>query len=197
MGSELAKEIEVDADFVIDVPRSGKPYARGFHKESGLPYLSLLEKKNSERSFIQSTKEDRERSITENLYLRDSSVIRDKAVAVVDDSVIRGNVIRRVVELLKKAGARRIYFLSGIPPIGREENCYCCYGVDMPPEDEFIMRKFETPEKISRYISRSYNIDFELHYLSEDGLFKVLPGKEENYCSQCITGKCPIADLKK
>ena len=193
LGAKLAEEVEIkDGDLVMPVPNSGRAYAIGFQEEIGLPYLPELEKLSFKRSFIQSTKKDRERLIEENLYLRDANALHGKSIVVEDDSVIRGNVVDRVVQLLKKAKAKKVYYLSGTPPIGKNENCYCCYGVDMPSEDEFIIRKFGTEERISRYISDKYKIEFKLHYISEEGLFDVLPGKRESYCAQCITGECPL-----
>lgn len=193
LGKKLAQESEIsDADLVMHVPNTGRPYAIGFQEKLSIPYLHELKKKKSERSFIQSTKEDRKNSIKNNLYLDNPEVVKNKRVIAVDDSIVRGNVLDNVIEILKNAGAKKIYYLSGTPPIGENENCYCCYGVDMPPADEFLMREFGSEEKISEYLSKKHNIPFELHYISEEGLFDVLPGKKENYCAQCITGEPPL-----
>ena len=194
LGRRLAQEVEIkDADFVMPVPNTGRPYAIGFQEELGIPYLPELMKVKSERSFIQSTKKDRKNSIKGNLFLGNPKVIKDRNVIVIDDSVIRGNVLETVITMLKNAGAKKIYYLSGTPPIGTDENCYCCYGIDMPSADEFLMKKFGSKESASKHFCEKYNLPFELHYISEEGLFDVL-GDKKNYCTRCITGECPMGD---
>lgn len=193
LGEKLAEEVDAsDADFVAPVPNAGKPYAIGFSEKSGIPYLPILKKKKNERSFIQSTKAKRAESINGNMYLEDSGIARRKSIVLVDDSVIRGNVLESAVGLLKHAGAEKAYLLSGTHIIGGYETAHCFLGVDMPPTDEFIMRKFGSAEKISKYITKKYKIPFELHYISVDGMFDVL-GDRNNYCAQCVTGRSPIA----
>jgi len=194
LGEKLAEENDdIEADFVTPVPNAATPYAIGFSEKSGIPYLPILRKKKKERSFLQSNQKKRVDSINGNLYVDavEIGLLKGKRAVVVDDSVIRGTVLGSVAEKLKYAGVKEIYFLSGTPPIGRNGNCFCGYGVDMPPEDEFLMRRFETEEKISDYISEKHGIPFKLHYLSLDGMFDVL-GNRKEYCSQCITGERPI-----
>lgn len=192
LGEKLAEENDtIEADFVTPVPNAAIPYAMGFSEKSGIPYLPILRKKKNERSFLQSTAKKRKESIDNNLYVEDSGLVEGKRAVVVDDSVIRGTVLGSVAEKLKSAGVIEIYFLSGTSPIGKNENCSCCYGVDMPPDDEFIMRRFINEEQISKYISEKHGISFKLHYISLDGMFSVL-GNRNEYCTQCVTGERPI-----
>ncbi len=191
LGEKLAEEFEIEADIVMDVPNTGKPYAIGYSEKSGIRYLPELKKKKFQRSFIQSTKEKRRKSIKENLYFERPEILHEKRVVFVDDSIIRGNVLERVIEISEEAGVEKIYYLSGTPPVGRDENCFCCYGVDMPKNDEFIMRRYGNEREIEKYLSEKYGIPFELDYISQKGLFDVL-GDQDKYCKQCITGEKPI-----
>lgn len=194
LGERLAEENDtIEADFVTPVPNAAIPYAMGFSEKSSIPYLPILKKKKKERSFLQSTQKKRKDSIDSNLYVDAAEIglLKGKSAVVVDDSVIRGTVLGSVAEKLKYAGVTEIYFLSGTSPMGRNKNCFCGYGVDMPPEDEFLMRRFENEEQVSAYISEKHGIPFRLHYISLDGMFDVL-GNRKEYCTQCVNGERPI-----
>ncbi len=194
LGGKLAEENDdIEADFVTPVPNAATPYAIGFSEKSGIPYLPILRKKKKERSFLQSNQKKRVDSINGNLYVDavEIGLLKGKRAVVVDDSVIRGTVLGSVAEKLKYAGVKDIDFLAGTPPMGRTKDCFCGYGVDMPPEDEFLMRRFENEEQVSAYISEKHGIPFRLHYISLDGMFDVL-GNRKDYCAQCVTGTRPI-----
>ena len=135
LGRLLAKEYPVKADIVVPVPESGRHYATGYARESGIPLDEGIMKDKDERSFIQQTQESRDKVVEEGLsYLR--SVINGKRVVLIDDSIVRGTNIRKLIKGLRGAGAKEVHVRIGCPPLIAP----CYLGIDMRSKKEFIAR---------------------------------------------------------
>jgi amidophosphoribosyltransferase len=180
-GEKIWEQAPVDADLVIGVPDSGVPAAIGFSKASGIPFRPVLIKNRYiGRSFIVPTQEMRERIV--NLKLNPIvSEIKDKKIVIIDDSIVRGTTSKRLVKIMKEAGAKEIHFRSVSPPIIAP----CHLGIDTPTKDDLISANMSKDEL------RDYLGVDSLEFLSTENLIKIL-GSEE-YCFGCFTGKYPVA----
>ncbi len=135
IGRLLAKEYPVEADIVVPVPESGRHYATGYSIESGIPLDEGIMKDKDERSFIQQTQESRDKVVEEGLsYLR--SVLKGKRVVIIDDSIVRGTNMRKLVHGIRDAGAKEVHVRIGCPPLIAP----CYLGIDMRSKKEFIAR---------------------------------------------------------
>jgi amidophosphoribosyltransferase len=135
IGRILAKNYPVKADIVVPVPESGRHYAIGYANESGIPIDEGIMKDKDERSFIQQTQESRDKVVEEGLsYLR--SVLGGKRIILIDDSIVRGTNIRKLVKGIKEAGAKEVHVRIGCPPLIAP----CYLGIDMRSKKEFIAR---------------------------------------------------------
>jgi len=177
IGRILAREHPVDADIVIPVPESGRRYAIGYTQESGIPIDDGIMKDKDERSFIQQTQESRDKVVQEGLsFIR--SVLEGKRVVLLDDSIVRGTNIRKLVRGLKNAGAKEVHVRIGCPPLIAP----CYLGIDMRSRKEFIARKADGEIKSADAISKEIGAD-SLGYISIEGLKKAI-GSE--ICKGCI-----------
>ena len=182
MGSELWKEFPVEADFVTGVPDSSTPHAVGLARESGIPYLeTLIKNRYVGRTFIQPDQAIRNTDVKMKFNVL-KSIVKDKKFIVVDDSIVRSTTIKRVVLLLKKAGAKEVHVRVAAPPI----KSTCHFGVDMATLNELIAYNMST-DQIKNLIGAD-----SLKYLSLDGLIKSVEGTNDSYCRGCFTGKYPI-----
>ncbi|WP_185852902.1 amidophosphoribosyltransferase [Blattabacterium cuenoti] len=179
-GEKLYEQHPVEADVVIGVPDSGVPASIGYSKASGIPFKPILVKnKYIGRSFIIPKQEMREKMV--NLKLNSIlNEIRGKRIVIIDDSIVRGTTSRRLVYILRKAGAKEIHFRSASPPIIAP----CYLGVDTPSKKDLISYNIDK-EKIAKIL----NVD-SLEFLSMSNLIDILGGK--NYCFGCFTGNYPI-----
>ena len=135
IGRILARDYPVKADIVIPVPESGRHYAIGYANESGIPIDEGIMKDKDERSFIQQTQESRDKVVEEGLsYLR--SVLGGKRIVLIDDSIVRGTNIRKLVRGIRNAGAKEVHVRIGCPPLIAP----CYLGIDMRSKKEFIAR---------------------------------------------------------
>jgi len=177
IGRILAREHPVKADVVIPVPESGRHYATGYARESGIPLDEGIMKDKDERSFIQQTQESRDKVVEEGLsYLR--SVLGDKRVVVIDDSIVRGTNIRKLVKGIKQAGAHEVHIRIGCPPLIAP----CYLGIDMRSKKEFIAR--DKDGRIKKWDEIAKEIDADsLAYTSMDGLKQAIGFKT---CRGCI-----------
>ena len=182
MGIELAREYPVDADIVIGVPDSATPAAIGYARESGIPYREgLVKNRYVGRTFIQPDQRIREAGV--NLKFNAlTDVLQGKRVIVVDDSIVRGTTKPRVMNLLRRAGAREVHVRIAIPPIVSP----CYFGVDMATKWELIAAN-KTVEEIRQHIGAD-----SLGYLSLPGLMKAIGLGQDRLCNACFTGKYPI-----
>lgn len=182
MGELLAGEAPAEADVVIPVPDSGIMAAVGYSQSSGIPYAEgLIKNRYVGRTFIQPT--DGMRQLGIRLKLNPlPSVISGKRVVVVDDSIVRGNTSRKLVELLKEAGATEVHFRVSSPPI--KGPCY--YGIDMDSPDQLVGANFAV-EEIRRQIDAT-----TLAYLSVDAMVSATGQPKDRLCRACFDGDYPI-----
>ncbi len=180
MGAMLAKESPVDADIVIPTPDSGVPAALGFSKESGIPFdFGLIRNHYIGRTFIEPAQSIRHFGVRLKLNpARD--VLKGKRVVVVDDSIVRGTTSKRIVKMLKSAGATEVHLRISSPPVVSP----CFYGIDTPTKKELIASSHSKEE------IRKYSTADSLEYLSIEGLKSVVG--EDGYCFACFDGNYPI-----
>ncbi len=177
IGRILAREHPVEADIVIPVPESGRRYAIGYTQESNIPIDDGIMKDKDERSFIQQTQESRDKIVAEGLsFIR--SVLEGKRVVLLDDSIVRGTNIRKLVRGLKNAGAKEVHVRIGCPPLIAP----CYLGIDMRSKKEFIARDNDGNIKPWDAIAKDIGAD-SLGYISIEGLKKAI-GSE--ICKGCI-----------
>ncbi|KUG08093.1 amidophosphoribosyltransferase [Solirubrum puertoriconensis] len=192
LGKLLARKVMaagIEPDMVIDVPSSGYFAASGLAEAIGVPYRRGLVKNNHMgRSFIVSSQAGREDVVKKKLNpIRE--FVEGKKVAVVDDSIVRGTTSRRIVRILREAGAKEVYFISSAPPIISP----CIYGIDMAMSTELIAANY-TEEEICRYIEADRVVYQDLADLQE--LFAEERGHGGN-CFACFSGKYPTGDVTK
>ncbi len=179
MGMELARIKPVEADMVIPVPDSGVPAAIGYAQESGIPYeMGIMRNHYIGRTFIEPTQEMRDLKVKMKLSPM-MDIIKGKRVIVVDDSIVRGTTSKRIVRMLKEAGASEVHMRVSSPPTTDP----CFYGVDTPNKDKLIAANMSL-EDICKFIEAD-----SLAYLDEASLLRSVNAKEENYCTACFTGK--------
>jgi amidophosphoribosyltransferase len=168
IGRILAQSYPVEADIVVPVPESGRHYAIGYANESGIPIDEGIMKDKDERSFIQQTQESRDKVVEEGLsYLR--SVLGGKRVVLIDDSIVRGTNIRKLVKGLKGAGAKEVHVRIGCPPLIAP----CYLGIDMRSKKEFIARNKDGKIKPIDEIGDEIGSD-SLAYTNIDSLKKAI-----------------------
>ena len=183
MGRQLAIEHPVDADVVIPVPDSGVPAAIGYARQSGLPFdMGLIRSHYVGRTFIEPS--DSIRHFGVRLKLSPvRSVVDGKRVVVVDDSLVRGTTSRKIVKMLRSAGAKEVHLRISAPPTTHS----CFYGIDTPTRSELIASSHSI-EEIARYVTCD-----SLAYLSHEGMMAAVSNPEgDGYCSACFTGKYPV-----
>ena len=188
MGEELAKEKPVDADVVMGVPDSGIGAALGYSRASGIPYVTgIIKNKYIGRTFIAPTQKERENMVFVKLNAIKSDV-EGKRVIVIDDSIVRGTTSRRLVEILRRAGAREVHFMVSSPPV----KFPCHLGIDTPSKNELISSSHEVKE-----ICREIGAD-SLAFISLEGMIKALKStcsderKNYGWCEGCFSGKYPV-----
>jgi amidophosphoribosyltransferase len=183
MGERLASEAPVEADVVIPVPDSGTPAAIGYARAAGLPFGDgLIKNRYVGRTFIQPNQELRE----VGLRLKFNPlphVLEGKRVIVVDDSIVRGTTTRKIVSLLREAGAREVHLRVSSPPIISP----CFYGVDMAAPEELIASGRDLDEVCAMIGADS------LAYLSLEGLQLAIERPAAGFCRACLTGDYPVA----
>lgn len=182
VGRTLAAEAPADADLVIPVPESGTPAAIGYAEASGIPYgQGLMKNSYVGRTFIKPSQSIRQLGIRLKLNpVRD--VIAGKRLVVVDDSIVRGNTQRALVQMLRQAGAAEVHVRISAPPV----KWPCFYGVDFPTRGELIANDLDTDD-----IRRSIDAD-TLGYVSLDGLTAATALPEDTLCRACFDGRYPV-----
>ncbi|GAB4581611.1 MAG: amidophosphoribosyltransferase [Anaerolineales bacterium] len=181
LGERLAAEAPVEADLVVPVPDSSIPAAIGYARASGIPFeMALIKNRYIGRTFIQPSQEMRERGV----YMKFNplpDVMLGKRVVVLDDSIVRGTTSRRLVQMIRDAGAAEVHMRITCPPITHP----CFMGVDMPTHEELIAHNM-TPTEICEYMGAD-----SLHYLSLEGMMEAI-GSPTGYCNACFTGVYPF-----
>ena len=181
MGKELARIQPIEADLVIPVPDGGVPSAIGYAQESGIPYeMGIMRNHYIGRTFIEPTQEMRDLKVKMKLSPM-TDIIKDKRVIVVDDSIVRGTTSKRIIRMLKEAGAKEVHMRISSPPTTDP----CFYGVDTPNKDKLIAANMSIQE-ICEFIEAD-----SLAYLDEVSLLRSVNStiEEEKYCTACFTGK--------
>ncbi len=182
MGRQLARESSVPADVIVPVPDSGVTAALGFAEESGVPFrMGLIRNHYVGRTFIEP--EQRVRDFGVRLKLNPvRNLLAGKRVVLIDDSIIRGTTSRKIVRMVRGAGAAEVHLRISCPPTISS----CFYGIDTPSKQELIAAN-KSVEEIRRYIEAD-----SLAYLSLDGLLNAARGDLDiGYCTACFTGNYP------
>ena len=185
MGAQLAKESPVEADVVVGVPDSGLGAAIGYSRESGIPYaMGVVKNKYIGRTFIAPTQQARENMVFVKLNALKSD-LDGKRVVVIDDSIVRGTTSRRLVQILRRAGAKEVHFRVSSAPVK-----FPCYlGIDTPTKEELISSGHDVEE-----IRKEIGAD-SLAFISVDGMFEALRAcnpEQYGFCKGCFTGEYPM-----
>ena len=186
MGAMLAKENPVSADVVIGVPDSGLGAALGYSRAAGIPYATgIVKNKYIGRSFIAPTQKERENTVFVKLNTIKNE-INGKRVIVIDDSIVRGTTSRRLIQILRKAGAKEVHLRVSSPPV----KFPCYFGIDTPRRAELISSDHDV-EAIREEIGAD-----SLAFLSMNGMLEALRScnpEQYGYCKGCFTGEYPVA----
>ncbi len=182
MGRELAREHPASADIVMGIPDSATPAAIGYAQASGMPYAEgLIKNRYIGRTFIQP--DDRLRRLGVALKFNPlPDTVAGRRVVVVDDSIVRGNTIRPLADMLRKAGAVEVHLRVASPPI----RFPCFYGVDIASSEELVAHGRDVEE-----VARLLGVD-SLAYLSLEGMWRALETTGDGFCTACFTGCYPI-----
>lgn len=182
MGRQLAREHGIEADLVIAVPDSGVPAAMGYAEEAGLPFeLGLIRNHYVGRTFIEPQQSIRHFGVKIKLNpVRE--ILKGKRVVIIDDSIVRGTTSRKIVKMVRNAGASEVHMRISSPPTSYP----CYYGIDTPNRKELISASHSIDE-IRKYITAD-----TLGYLSHEGLTEAVGEENSSYCTACFSGDYPI-----
>lgn len=182
LGQKLAKESYVSADIVVPVPDSGVPAALGYAEESGIPFeMALIRNHYVGRTFIEPQQSIRHFGVKVKLNpIR--RLLEGRRVVVIDDSIVRGTTSRKIIKMVRQAGAKEVHMRISSPPTTHP----CFYGIDTPTRRELIASSHSV-EEIRRYITAD-----SLQYLSLEGLLSAVRPYQNDYCTACFTGKYPV-----
>ena len=179
IGEELAKETYIDSDIIVPVPDSGSISALGYAKQSKIPFeLGLTRSHYVGRTFIEPTQKIRDLGV--KLKHSAMRLCKDKTITVVDDSIVRGTTAKKIIKMIRKAGAKKIHMRISSPPVTGP----CWYGIDTPNRHELIAGESNVKE-IKEFIGAD-----SLKYISVEGLHKAVKGT--GYCDACFTDNYPI-----
>src|SRR5713226_4170676 len=183
LGRQLARESPVEADLITPVPDSGVPAAIGFAEQSGLPLeFGLIRNHYVGRTFIEPQQSIRHFGVRVKLNPV-KSILQGRRVVLVDDSIVRGTTSRKIVKMVRAAGASEVHMRISCPPTISP----CFYGVDTPQRSELIGATHSI-EEIRRYIGAD-----SLGYLSLEGMLSAVGDARQSYCTSCYTGDYPVA----
>ena len=187
IGAELANESRADADLVVPVPDSGVPAALGYAEAAKIPFeLGIIRNHYIGRTFIQPTQQGRNDSVKMK-HNANPATVRGKRVVLVDDSIVRGTTSRKIVAMMRAAGAAEVHMRIASPPTTNP----CFYGVDTPDKDQLIAAKLDIDA-----IAKEIGAD-TLAFISIDGLYRAMGEAGRNpdgpqFCDACFTGDYPI-----
>lgn len=182
LGINLARERPVAADVVIPVPDSGVPAALGYASGSGIPFdFGLLKNRYIHRTFIRPAQNLRESGVQMKLNALPEA-LRNRRVAVVNDSLVRGTTARQLVQLLRRHGAKQVHFLVSSPPVRFPD----FYGIDTPQPDELIAAS-RSVEQTRRWLGAD-----SLAYLSYEGMVAATGCPAERFSTACFNGSYPV-----
>ncbi|HEX2386509.1 MAG TPA: amidophosphoribosyltransferase [Candidatus Binatia bacterium] len=182
LGRQLARENPVAADLVTPVPDSGVPAAIGYAEQSGIPLeFGLIRNHYVGRTFIEPQQSIRHFGVKIKLNAQ-REVLEGKRVVVVDDSIVRGTTSRKIIRMLRDAGAKEVHMRISSPPTISP----CYYGIDTPTRTELIASN-NSVEDIRRFIEAD-----TLGYLTQEGLYAFLNGEKHGFCDACFSGDYPV-----
>jgi amidophosphoribosyltransferase len=187
IGRELAEEAPADADMVIPIPDSGVPSALGYSEASGLPFeLGIIRNHYVGRTFIEPS--DRIRHLGVKLkHNANRAKLRGRRIVLVDDSIVRGTTSKKIVEMVREAGATEVHFRIASPPTTHS----CFYGVDTPNREDLLAHKLDL-EGMRDFIKAD-----SLAFISINGLYRAVGEAKRNstvpqFCDACFSGSYPI-----
>ena len=182
LGQELARECPAKADMVIPVPDSGVTAALGYSQESGIPLeMGIIRNHYVGRTFIEPKQSIRDFGVKIKLNAN-PVLLQGKSIVVIDDSIVRGTTSKKLVKMLREAGAREVHMRISAPPT--TDPCY--YGIDTPQKGELI-----ASTKSIQEIAEFVGVD-SLGYLSREGLYRAVEAVRGKMCDACFSGKYPI-----
>ncbi|AHJ64869.1 Amidophosphoribosyltransferase [Granulibacter bethesdensis CGDNIH4] len=187
IGRELARESHVEADVIVPVPDSGVPSAMGYAAESGVPFeLGIVRNHYVGRTFIEPTDQIRHLGVKLK-HSANRAALEGKRVVLVDDSIVRGTTSRKIVEMVRQAGAAEVHMRISSPPTTYS----CFYGIDTPERSKLLAAR-NNVEEMAKLIGAD-----SLAFISLDGLYRALgrPGRDDSkpyYCDACFTGEYPV-----
>ncbi|MBS7810639.1 amidophosphoribosyltransferase [Roseococcus pinisoli] len=192
IGAELSRESAVSADVVVPVPDSGVPAAMGYAVESGIPFeLGIIRNHYVGRTFIEPTDQIRHLGVKLK-HSANRAVLEGKRVILVDDSIVRGTTSKKIVEMVRQAGAAEVHMRISSPPTTHS----CFYGIDTPERSALLAAKHDV-EEMAKLIGAD-----SLAFISLDGLYRALgkPGRDSAkpaFCDACFTGDyaIPLTDM--
>ena len=188
MGAQLANEAPANADVIVPVPDSGVPAALGYAQRSGTPFeLGIVRNHYVGRTFIQPTQSIRDQGVRLK-HSANRAVVAGKRIVLVDDSIVRGTTSRKIVQMMRDAGAKEVHFRIASPPISHPDY----YGIDTP-EREKLLAATHDQEGMRQFIGAN-----SLAFLSVDGIYRAmgLPGRDParpQFTDHCFTGDYPTA----
>jgi len=187
MGRAMAQESPADVDLVVPVPDSGVVSAMGFAEESNTPFeMGLIRNHYVGRTFIEPQSQIRHFGVKLKLNPV-KEIINGKRVAIIDDSIVRGTTSRKIVKMLRDAGAKEVHLRISAPPILHS----CFYGIDTPNKEELIAHTHNLEE------TRQYLAADSLAYLSLEKMMEVLENGKKKFCSACFDGNYPVPIIDK
>ena len=187
IGAVLAQESPCDVDLVVPVPDSGVPAAIGFAQEANLPFeLGIIRNHYVGRTFIEPTQKIRHLGVKRK-HNGNRGIVEGKRIVVVDDSIVRGTTSRKIVEMMRQAGAKEVHMRISSPPITHG----CFYGIDTPSREDLLASSHSVQE-----IADFIRVD-SLAFISDDGLYRAMGeggrnAKNPQYCDACFTGDYPV-----
>ncbi|WP_431860035.1 amidophosphoribosyltransferase [Azospirillum sp.] len=188
IGRELAREAGVEADYVVPVPDSGVPAALGYAAQSGIPFeLGIIRNHYVGRTFIEPTDQIRHLGVKLK-HNANRHMIEGKRVILVDDSIVRGTTSKKIVDMMRAAGAKEVHMRISSPPTSHP----CFYGIDTPEQSKLLAHRLSV-EEMRQFIQAD-----SLAFISLDGLYRAMGDthrdpKNLKFCDACFTGDYPIA----
>ena len=181
IGEILARECPADVDMIMPIPDSGRAHAIGFSIASKIPYEEgFMKNRFAERTFILPNQKERELAVSMKMNPIKSTV-EGKRMVIVDDSIVRGTTLKKLISMLRKAGAKEVHVRVGSPPVVAP----CYYGVDMKSRDQFVANGHSV-EEVCDIIGAD-----SLGYISIEGLIEAIGMPESELCLACVNGKYP------
>jgi amidophosphoribosyltransferase len=188
IGAELAREASIDADVIIPVPDSGVPAALGYAAESGIPFeYGIIRNHYVGRTFIEPTDQIRHLGVKLK-HNANRAHVEGKRIVLVDDSIVRGTTSKKIVDMMRNAGATEVHMRISSPPTAHP----CFYGIDTPERKKLLAANYNL-EEMRDFIGAD-----SLAFISIDGLYRAMgligrDNKRPQYCDACFTGDYPTA----